>query len=733
MPIKMYRTQLKFVSILASYLFLWLDCPILHAQEERWSYPSLEFSHSIRDGKTTQRLDWDQLIAQLKEADIIFLGESHDDDTTHRFQLAVYDAMLNARGGKVVLAMEMFERDVQPHLDDYLAGKIDESTFLSKSRPWGNYREAYRPLVERAKGVGQPVIASNFPRPLLMKLAQSGDLGLEGLGSKERALIPEKLLPNSDLYWKRADNATRSHSQFMAVKTDEQSRLTSTQSLWDNSMGEACVKALVRYPGYQVIHLNGGFHTEYWDGTAGQVRQRNPEAIIKTVAIRPSARPSSAQLLGAPSADFVVWVEDRAKNLNDGDWKVTVAREQPYRIHVPEWSSPERPAPLFIWLTDDGLTAEENLHYWKSVLGDQAAILVPEATHRQLERDLSLGGRWFWQDRFPHDIAVGSQTVEAAWQYALNRFSLDPHRVCLAGQGTGATLSTAVALMTSKMDVEVLVFSPRQFAKIKDFPLPLKEDWGDEVPPTRSLKVFGHEPDETWWSGELKEYGSVGISTQWNTVESDPWKAEHQKWDAIRTALHLPAIQTEWTSIKKKYLKSKFGTVKEELWLRNFALQLSDNQTLVTVVPPAMSVEEDKAEPVDYQFDFQQIQKRHLPLCPGSFGGTTVLVLSADRQHDLEKWLQLESDDPLTRRSRFHRTRIAIENSPSLAAEYSDRSLPEVVGKLLKENRKNILIVPAEFYAGPDRMAKLAESVEAFKEQLTLHWLQGLGGEAKGK
>ena len=60
----------------------------------------------------------------------------------------------------VVLSLEQFERDAQPALDDYLAGRIDEAAFLAKARPWGNYREAYRPLIEFCKARGLPVVAA---------------------------------------------------------------------------------------------------------------------------------------------------------------------------------------------------------------------------------------------------------------------------------------------------------------------------------------------------------------------------------------------------------------------------------------------------------------------------------------------------------------------------------------------------------------------------------------------
>ena len=58
----------------------------------------------------------------------------------------------------------MFERDVQPVLDEYLAGLVREGDLLQDARPWANYRDDYRVLVEFAKEVGLPVIAANAPR-----------------------------------------------------------------------------------------------------------------------------------------------------------------------------------------------------------------------------------------------------------------------------------------------------------------------------------------------------------------------------------------------------------------------------------------------------------------------------------------------------------------------------------------------------------------------------------------
>ncbi len=109
-------------------------------QVAEWSAPPLDRAVSVRHGRTGEALSFHAFLDALAKADVVFLGELHTDETTHRVELAVYEGLLARRGGKVVLAMEMFERDVQPALDDYLAGRIDEAAFLSSARPRGNYR-----------------------------------------------------------------------------------------------------------------------------------------------------------------------------------------------------------------------------------------------------------------------------------------------------------------------------------------------------------------------------------------------------------------------------------------------------------------------------------------------------------------------------------------------------------------------------------------------------------------
>src|SRR5690606_38539891 len=95
------------------------------------------------------------ILARAGESDVVFFGEMHDDPETHRAEAELLEA-IGRLGRPVVLSLEMFERDVQQAVDDYLAGRLSETAFLEVTRPWPRYATDYRPLVETAKANGWP-------------------------------------------------------------------------------------------------------------------------------------------------------------------------------------------------------------------------------------------------------------------------------------------------------------------------------------------------------------------------------------------------------------------------------------------------------------------------------------------------------------------------------------------------------------------------------------------------
>src|SRR6266550_3454057 len=117
----------------------------------------------VFDTRTKGFSDFETMLADLARADAVFVGEQHDDPNTHRLELAIIEG-LTRRQAPVVVALEMFERDVQGSVEQYWTGTTTEDAFVSGSRPWPRYATDYRPIVEFAKANHLPILASNVPR-----------------------------------------------------------------------------------------------------------------------------------------------------------------------------------------------------------------------------------------------------------------------------------------------------------------------------------------------------------------------------------------------------------------------------------------------------------------------------------------------------------------------------------------------------------------------------------------
>src|SRR3954471_11892236 len=146
--------------------------------------------------------DFEAMLADLARADAVFVGEQHDDSNTHRLELAIVEG-LTRRKVPLVVAMEMFERDVQEQVDKYASGAITEAQFLKDSRPWPRYATDYRPIVEFARAHHLPIVASNIPRRIAADVAKSGLSAIDRLGDDRRLAARDMSCPTTGGYYDR--------------------------------------------------------------------------------------------------------------------------------------------------------------------------------------------------------------------------------------------------------------------------------------------------------------------------------------------------------------------------------------------------------------------------------------------------------------------------------------------------------------------------------------------------
>ncbi len=245
--------------------------------------------HRVYDTHKKQFIDFETLASRLATADLVFVGEQHDDPATHRMELAILESVARRRDS-VILAMEMFERDVQPRLDAYLSGSVNEADFLKDSRPWKNYPTDYRPLVELARERKWPVVASNVPRPMASMVSRAGLSALDTIAAEPRANVAATISCPEDDYFKKfaAVMGDMSSHGPNATAEDGKARLLRTyqaQCIKDETMGESVARAW--RPGQLVVHYNGSFHSDHRLGTAVRALQRAEGARMVVVTAVP--------------------------------------------------------------------------------------------------------------------------------------------------------------------------------------------------------------------------------------------------------------------------------------------------------------------------------------------------------------------------------------------------------------------------------------------------------------
>ncbi len=222
----------------------------------------------------------DEIVDRIADSDVVFLGENHDDSIGHAIQFEIFKDVF-VRYGKnrdVVLSLEMFERDVQIVVDEYLNGLIPEKQFLASSRPWGNYETDYRPLVELARENKLKIIAANAPRRYVNMVSRNGRESVDKLVPEAKQwLAPLPFGRSSKVYSDKFNTLMGGHGS---------ENILDSQTLWDATMANSVSRELASNDRALVVHLNGAFHTESRLGTVEQLLNYLPNARVLVVTIR---------------------------------------------------------------------------------------------------------------------------------------------------------------------------------------------------------------------------------------------------------------------------------------------------------------------------------------------------------------------------------------------------------------------------------------------------------------
>lgn len=251
-----------------SFLLLMMCAAMCMAQQ-----PGVDYK--IYDTKQQKEIELKDITDVLPSKSILLFGEEHNDSIGHLLELQVFENLRNKHGQKLVLTLEMFEADVQPILNEYLAGIISEKNFRKEARSWNNYID-YRPLVESAKQHGIKVVAANAPPRYVNLVTREGLTALQKLDKSARKMIaplPIDTLTGQYLY---------RFNEIMGGHDMPGMKLYQSQNFWDATMAHFIIKAAKTHRAEIVLHLNGRFHSDYRSGLAE--RLLNKGRLVTTIS-----------------------------------------------------------------------------------------------------------------------------------------------------------------------------------------------------------------------------------------------------------------------------------------------------------------------------------------------------------------------------------------------------------------------------------------------------------------
>lgn len=215
------------------------------------------------DGKI---ISLEQMAADIRKADIVFVGESHNDKRHHDAQLSIIRALANLKV-PLAIGIEMFRANSQKDLDRWTEGAMSLDTFKKVYYDnWDISWPLYANIFLYARDSRIPMVGLNVPPEITRKVSREGFSSLTAGELKQ--LPPGISCDVDDQYRAFIRKAYEAHHG----GAESFSRFCEAQMIWDKAMAWRLVNYLKANRGKTVVALAGTGHS--WKrGIPEQVRK----------------------------------------------------------------------------------------------------------------------------------------------------------------------------------------------------------------------------------------------------------------------------------------------------------------------------------------------------------------------------------------------------------------------------------------------------------------------------
>lgn len=242
-----------------------------------------------------KKVTYSDMVASASRHQVVLFGEYHDNSIIHWLQMELLQDL--AKGNKIVVGAEMLEADNQQILDQYLAGEVSQKGLDTLARLWPNYKTDYKPIVDFAKAHKLKVIATNVPRRYASSVYKGGFEALDRLSPQEQGWMA----PLPVYFDKNLPGYVKMVAEMGGHGGDN---LPKAQALKDATMAHFITQNLTSNAIF--YHLNGTYHSDYYDGLYFYLKNAQPKLKVMTIGTATADDVAKFASEHLNKADFII-------------------------------------------------------------------------------------------------------------------------------------------------------------------------------------------------------------------------------------------------------------------------------------------------------------------------------------------------------------------------------------------------------------------------------------------
>ena len=194
------------------------------------------------------------MMADLRQARVVFVGEFHDQRDHHMLQLEIIRE-LYGKGTPLAIGLEMFDVEKQPVLDEWVRGQMSLQEFVARyQKGWNINWAEYDAIMLFARNNRIPMIALDAPSDLIKRVTYGGAKALTTDAMKRLPAGVTTSMPSS--YRKFMSQAFRTHQ----IPDGMFDNFCAAQGLRNSTMARRIAGYLATEPERRMVVIAGVGH-----------------------------------------------------------------------------------------------------------------------------------------------------------------------------------------------------------------------------------------------------------------------------------------------------------------------------------------------------------------------------------------------------------------------------------------------------------------------------------------